>query len=235
MALASTAGGRAPRAVTFDVFGTLIDPGGAVDALRAHVPEAHKVAQSWRRHQLEISWLLSLIERYEDFDRVTVYALDTALAETGVALSAAAREEILDALARLPAYDDVAAALERLESEGFALAVLSNGSPRMLESTLAAAGIRGWFQQVISVDEVRVYKPSPTVYRHAAKRLGVAPGEVWLVSGNPFDCAGAKAAGLGVAKLERGASFAYAFAEPADLTLSSLEELADSLGTSRLQ
>jgi 2-haloacid dehalogenase len=76
---------------------------------------------------------------------------------------------------------------------------------------------------------VRVYKPSPRAYRHAAERLGLARGEVWLVSANPFDCAGAKSAGLGVVKVERGPSFAYGFAEPPDLVVASLTELADAL------
>lgn len=183
----------------------------------------------WRRHQLEISWLLSVMERYEDFEAVTAYALDVALAEGGLVLSEDERRALLRNVERLEVFPDVRPALDRLEAADFPLAVLSNGSSRMLDALLGRAGITERFAAVISVDEVGVFKPAPAVYRHAARRLDREIGDVWLVSGNPFDAAGAKAAGMRVAKIERQASFCYPFAEAPDIIVSGLEELAAEL------
>lgn len=220
-------------ALLFDVYGTLGDPSGMANALAAVTQDAQRLARSWRMHQLQISWLLSLMQRYEDFEAVTAYALETAFAEAGLELTTGARRAALRGLESLALYDDVAPALERLESAGYVLAVLSNGSPSMLESLLRNAGIRDRFQHVISVDEVRVFKPSPAVYRHAAARLGRPSEQLWLVSANPFDAAGGKAAGMRVAKVEREPSYSYPFAAPPNLVISTLHELSDSIGAAQ--
>jgi 2-haloacid dehalogenase len=222
-------GAPRPAALAFDVYGTLIDVSGMGHGLQRSGLDGDALAASWRRHQLEISWLLSLMDRYEDFSAVTGYALDAALAETGIELSANEKQVALAALSELPAYDDAAQALSRLAAAGLRLAVLSNGSPAMLAAVLAVGGLGDQFEDVISVDEVRVYKPSPRVYGHLAGRLGLPFGEILLVSANPFDCAGAKAAGLGVAKVERGRTHSYGFAEPPDLVVGSLSELVEAL------
>ena len=215
--------------VAFDLYGTLLDVSGLASAWDSSVADAGALALAFRRHQLEISWLLSLTETYEDFGAVSAHALDVALAEAGLELPPSRRDELLAAVGSLQVYPDAPAALDALEQAGFPLAVLSNGSPAQLESLLSAAGIRGRFGELISVEEVRIYKPAPAVYRHAAERLGRPIGEVWLVSGNPFDAAGAKAAGMRVAKLERSRSFSYPFAGPPDLVVASLTELAEAL------
>jgi 2-haloacid dehalogenase len=220
---------RRPAALAFDVFATLIDVSAMGSELARPGLDAAALAASWRRHQLEITWLLSLMERYEDFAAVTRSALDVALAEAGLEIRAEEREAALGATARLPAHGDAAAALERLAAAGVRLAVLSNGTAAMLDAVLGAAGLRARLGEIVSVDEIGVYKPAPAVYLHAAARLRLPPEEVWLVSANPFDCAGAAAAGLGVVKVERGRSFSYPFARPPDLVVSSLTELAEAL------
>lgn len=219
-----------PRSATvaFDVYGTLGDVSRMSEGL-AHQGEIGGLASRWRSHQLEISWLLTVMGHYEDFETVTAYALDVALADCGVRLSDLERRRLLRNAERLETFPDVGPALEQLRMAGFPLAVLSNGSPRMLESALETAGIRDHFGAVISAHEVRAYKPAPAVYRHAARRLGTSIGDIWLVSGNAFDAAGAKAAGMRVAKVEREPSLRYPFAGRPDLTLSSLEELAAEL------
>ncbi len=212
--------------LAFDVYGTLIDTTGVARSLPPSVGDPDAVARAWRRHQLEITWLVSLMGRYESFDVVTGYALDAALAEAGLELSATERGEAIAGYAALPPYPETADSLERLAGSGLRLVVLSNGTAETLEAMLTRAGIRDPFAEVISANEVGTFKPSPTVYRHAVTRLGLPAQDVWLVSGNPFDCAGAKNAGLGVAKVERGPSFSYGFAEPADVVVGSLGELA---------
>ena len=213
-----------------DVYGTLGDPRGMADAL-AGVAASAQLASRWRTHQLQITWLLSLMERYEDFEAVSGYALEVAFGEAGLRLTGDVRRAALRAVETLALYDDVAPALERLEASGYVLAVLSNGSPSMLEALLRSGGLRDRFQHMISVDEVRVFKPAPSVYHHAAARLGRPIGELWLVSGNPFDAAGAKSAGMRVVRVEREPSFHYPFAAPPDLVVSTLLELPDAIGS----
>lgn len=214
--------------VAFDVYGTLGDVARMSGEL-GHERDLTALLSRWRDHQLEISWLLTVMGRYEDFEAVTAYALDVALAGCDMRLSDQERRRLLRNVELLETFPDVGPALEQLGVAGFPLAVLSNGSPRMLESMLVAAGIRDRFEVVISADEVRAYKPAPAVYHHAARRLKRAIGDVWLVSGNPFDAAGAKAAGMRVVKVERQPSFRYPFAPAPDLTVSSLEELPAAL------
>lgn len=218
-----------PPALLFDVYGTLADTGTMVDAVAPLGGNAEQLARSWRAHQLQISWLLTLLGSYEDFDAVTAYALEVALAEAGLRTNDRQRRQVLEGIDRMVVFDDVVPALHSLAAAGHVLGVLSNGSPRTLESLLSAAGIRDCFLHVISADEVRAFKPVPSVYHHAATRVGVPAGELWLVSANPFDAAGAKAAGLRVAKLERGPSFSYPFAGSPDLTIASLLDLHDAV------
>jgi 2-haloacid dehalogenase len=218
---------KAPQVLAFDVYGTLLDTTGVAGSLPLRLDDRDTLARAWRRHQLEITWLLTAMGRYESLDVVTGYALDVALAETGRELSAAERAEALMGARTLAPYPEAAESLDRLAASGVRLVVLSNGTAETLDGMLRNAGIRDPFDDVISANEIGMFKPSPAVYQHGAARLGMRAHDVWLVSGNPFDCAGAKNAGLGVAKVERGPSFTYGFAEPADLVVGSLAELAD--------
>lgn len=218
-----------PESLAFDLYGTLVDPASQADVLSQYVDDPSGLAACWRRHQLEISWLLTLMGRYEDWAKVTGYALQAALDEVQVRLSDSELRELLDRASVPKLYGDVVDALEALRSAGHELAILSNGTPALLETIAERTGIRGFFSALISADDVGVFKPAPAVYAHAAGVLGRPIGEVWLVSGNPFDAAGAKAAGMPVVKLERQHSIRYAFAEPPDLVVASLLELASAL------
>ena len=217
------------RPLAFDVYGTLFDPTGMAEPLRRYVDDAERVASGWRAQQLEVSWLLSLIDHYEDFEVVTRYALEATLASEGIELSELEKRRLANAANELDLYDDVTGALDKLNERGFALGVLSNGSPGMLDTLLARGGIRQRFAEVVSVDEVRVYKPARAVYEHAARRLGSAIEDVYLVSANPFDAAGAKRAGMRVAKVERGRSFDYGFADAPECVVRTLADLPTEL------
>jgi 2-haloacid dehalogenase len=225
------------RAVAFDMYGTLVDPAGQADSLDEHVRDAAALARAWRRHQLEISWLLSLMGRYEDWGAVTAYALDAAIAEARLEPLEQNVRDVLLARARHPAlYPDARGALERLQSAGFVLAVLSNGTAELLNGILADTGIGNYFADVISVDEVGRYKPAPIVYRHAARRLARRLEDIWLVSGNPFDAAGAAAVGMRVVKVDRAPSYTYGFARPPDAVVTTLAAVPAAIETaSRLE
>ena len=189
------------RGYIFDVYGTLLDPASTAEACRTLLPDPTSLVQLWRAKQLEYTWLRSLMGAYVDFWEVTGEALDYAATRHGLKLDAATREFVRESYYSLAAYSDSLPALERLRDRP--LAVLSNGSPTMLERALENSGLRSFFQWVISADEARVYKPSPRVYVLGPERLGVNAEELLFVSSNAFDVLGARAFGYQVAWINR--------------------------------
>lgn len=221
------------EALAFDVYGTLVDPIGISRELEKHLPHADavQVAETWRRKQLEISFRLTAMGRYEDFAWCTRKALDHALALAGGDLENSARESLIASYNDLAPFDDAAPALRTLHDRGHVLAVLSNGAPAMLDALLKATGLRQYLDEVISVDEVRTFKPSPRPYRHAAERLHRAPSDVRLVSCNSFDVIGAESAGLRAAWVDRSGGVFESDGTPPDIVIRSLAELPDALAS----
>jgi len=223
-----------PEALAFDMYGTLVDPVGIGEQLKRYLPEeAHKVAEVWRRKQLEYTFRLTSMERYEDFELVTRKALDYALAVVGRELEPDQKDALMARYDDLERFADVEPGLERLKEAGHEMVVFSNGTPRMLDALMDATGLRPYFQGLVSADEVRAYKPSPKVYRHAARRLGRPIGEVRLVSSNPFDDIGAEAAGMRAAWVDRSGGLFDTLGPPPEIVVGSLTELADALGAGR--
>ena len=222
----------APEALAFDVYGTLVDPIGISRALERHVPGAGavQIAEVWRRKQLEISFRLTAMERYEDFEWCTRRALEYALAHAGVELDGAAQDALIARYDELEPFEDVRLGLERLQAAGHRLVVLSNGSPRMLAAIVEAAGLCASFEALISVDAVKQFKPAPAVYHHAAERIGSDATAVRLVTSNPFDAIGAEAAGMRAAWIDRAGGQFEADGVPPDIVVATLTELADVLG-----
>lgn len=216
-------------ALAFDMFGTLADPASYAVSLRSHTAHADEIARSWRAHQLQISWLLTLADAYQDWTQVTRHALQAALEEADLDLPEDVRELALSRAATPDLYEEVPHALAELRAAGHDLSVFSNGTRAGLEGILARHGIENDFDRIVSCDEVATYKPAPATYRHAAERIGAGIGDVWLVSGNSFDCAGGKLAGMRVAKVDRQPSLTYSFASPPDAVIARLAELTDVL------
>ena len=225
----------APEALAFDMYGTLVDPLGISEQLERYLSEqASLVAEVWRQKQLEYTFRLTAMGRYEDFERVTRRALDYALAAAGRELGSEQKEDLMAQYDDLERFADVEPGLERLQEAGYEMVVFSNGTPRMLEALMDAAELRPYFQGLISVDEVGAYKPSPETYRHGARRLGRPIGEVRLVSSNPFDNVGAEAAGMRAAWVDRSGGPFDTLGSPPEIVVETLTELADALGRSFL-
>ena len=169
------------------------------------------------------------MDRYEDWSAVTAYALEVTLTDMGITMSNDQRTELLAHGSRSQLFDDVPEALARLTSAGFEMVVFSNGTPKALASIVDETEIADYFVRLLSVDSVQMFKPAPVAYQYLAKQLGLRHDQVWLVSANPFDCAGAKSSGLHVAKIERTPSFSYPFVDPPDLVVNNLIQLAEWL------
>lgn len=197
------------KLAVFDAYGTLFDVDAAARALAAEEPRLAEIwprlAFDWRRKQLEYSWLREIMGEYVDFWQLTRDGLNWAMAEQG--LNDAALAERLMALYRsLPAYPEVPAMLEALAHRGIGRAILSNGSPDMLGAAVHAAGIGHWLDEVLSVADIRRFKPAQAVYDLVAGRMGVRPDEVLFVSSNGWDAAGAARAGFRVAWVNRSSA-----------------------------
>ena len=190
-------------ACVFDAYGTLFDVHSAVGRHRQRLGErADAVSAVWRTKQLEYTWLRSLMQRHADFWQVTADALDFALDSFGVH-DPALREDLLQAYLRLDCYPEVPALLDRLKSAGLKTAILSNGSPMMLEAAVAGSGLGDYLDAVLSVEDLGIYKPDPRVYQLAVDGLAVEPTRISFQSANAWDAAGAASFGFRVAWINR--------------------------------
>jgi 2-haloacid dehalogenase len=183
-----------PRAFVFDAYGTLFDVHSVMEAARAVTPDPQALSQLWRQKQLEYTWLRSLMGRYQDFWLVTGQALRFALRRLGITAAESQIEALMSAYLTLSPFPEVPNALRALR--GRPLAILSNGSPRMLESAVRSSALGAAFDHVLSVDAVGVYKPSPLVYDLAVRAFGLPASEILFVSSNAWDVAGAGAYGF---------------------------------------
>ncbi|HEX6448216.1 MAG TPA: haloacid dehalogenase type II [Trebonia sp.] len=218
--------------LAFDLYGTLVDPIAISGELGQLLGESDgdEAARLWRLKQLEYSFRLTAMDRYEDFRWVTSRALDFALASIGARLTDGQTERLVELYDHLQPFPDAVPALRTLAGMGYELVVFSNGTPAMIRNCLDNSGLADFFGQQISVDEVRAFKPSPVVYRHVTERLSLPAGQVRLVTSNAFDSVGAGAAGMRTAWVNRfAAPFDTIGAQP-DLTVPALDRLPAALG-----
>jgi 2-haloacid dehalogenase len=186
--------------LVFDAYGTLFDVAGAARIAAGEPggsglgPVWPRLAEDWRRKQLEYTWLRAITREHADFEQVTADALDWAMEASGLS-DGALRGRLLALYDRLPAYPEVAEMLERAGRAGLDCAILSNGTPRMLKVAADAAGIAGHFKAILSVEDVGVFKPDRAVYGLVGAHLGARPHDVLFISSNGWDVAGA--AGFG--------------------------------------
>jgi 2-haloacid dehalogenase len=217
--------------LAFDVYGTLIDTHGVTAALKPHAGDrAADFSRAWREKQLEYSFRRGLMRKYENFAACTAHALDYTSAHYRIKLNPQDREKLLGAYRALPAFADVMDGLARAKQAGFRMFAFSNGAADAVEALLTGAGIRHFFADVVSVDEIRTFKPDPSTYAHFLKRSAAVASDAWLISSNPFDVIGALSAGMRAAWIKRSpdATFDPWGIEPT-LTVDSLSGLADQI------
>lgn len=219
---------RRIKGIAFDMYGTVVDVGAVAEACKGIAPDPVAFNAQWRAKQLEYTFLRSLMGAYQDFWRVSAQALEFTIQRFGFQVSPEQRRRLMEAWLHPSPYPEVAAALPRLK-ERYLLAVLSNGSPKMLRTGLTRSGLMPHFRWVISVDEVKLYKPSPKVYQLAVKHMKLKKEEVLFVSSNSFDVAGAKSFGFRVCWINRtGAPLDRLGVKP-DLVVRNFDELRATL------
>lgn len=213
------------KVCVFDAYGTLFDVHSAVGRFRPRLGDkADRVSALWRTKQLEYTWLRSLMGRYVPFWQVTGEGLDYAFDANGVE-DPALREELMNAYLHLDCYPEVPAVLAKLKDKGMRTAVLSNGSPEMLDAAVKSAGLDDLLDAVLSVQEVGIFKPHPSVYQLAVDRLEVEPRQVSFQSSNAWDAGAAATFGFQVAWVNRFAQAEERLPDRPDAELATLEEL----------
>lgn len=193
-------------AYVFDAYGTLFDVHAAVRRYASEVgPHGQRLSEIWRHKQLEYSWVRALMGEYADFWKLTEQALDTALALVPE-VDEKHRDSLLEAYWKLDCYEEVPTVLKSLKDRGAKLAILSNGSPAMLESAVSNAALDTVLDDIFSVDELRTFKTSPEVYEMVTTSYRLYPESVSFQSSNRWDIAGAKSFGFRCVWINRGSA-----------------------------
>jgi len=213
------------KACVFDAYGTLFDVHSAVGKHDGRLGDvANQVSSLWRTKQLEYTWLRSLMKKHADFWQVTQDALDYALDVFNIA-DKQLKDDLINAYLELECYPEVPETLVKLRNSGRQIAILSNGSPAMLEAVVKSSGLEDLVQTILSVEMVEIFKPDPTVYQLATDRLGVTAAEIVFMSSNAWDAAGATAFGLRVAWINRFAQRPERLPFKPDIEIKTLAEL----------
>lgn len=219
------------RACVFDAYGTIFDFASAA-ARCPDIPEDKRAALTdlWRDKQLQYTWLRSLQGSYADFWEVTGDALDFALDSLGIS-SPVLHTRLMELYLTLSAFPEVPDTLRQLRAAGFVTAILSNGSPAMLEAAVRAAGLHDLFDAVLSADAVQVFKTHPRVYQYGLQQLGVAADQVSFQSSNAWDAFAASAFGMRVVWCNRYAQRRERLPGAPDKEVRSLGELPPLLAS----
>ncbi len=214
------------EALVFDAYGTLFDVYSVAQRCDSFWPgKGAALSLAWRAKQLEYTWQRSLMRRYRPFSEVTREALAYACEALGLQLTATQMEALMGEYLMLATYPDVVAALNKMRNKK--LAILSNGSPDMLEPLVKQSGLK--FDAVLSVDELQIFKPAPQVYELAATRLKLSKEHIGFVSSNCWDALGAKSFGFSAYWINRAAAPVDRLGFRPDAILRTLGDLLEVL------
>jgi 2-haloacid dehalogenase len=213
------------KACVFDAYGTLFDVHSAVGKYIDRLGDvSEQISSLWRTKQLEYTWLRGLMKKHADFWQVTQNALDYVLDIYNIR-DKQLRSDLMNAYLELECYSEVPDTLEKLKDEGRQIAILSNGSPAMLEAVVKSSGLEKLVQIILSVEMVGIFKPDPAVYQLAVDQLGIKAAEILFMSSNAWDAVGATAFGLRVAWINRFAQRPERLPFQPDIEIKTLDEL----------
>jgi 2-haloacid dehalogenase len=217
-----------PKAVVFDVNETLLDLAALDPDFERAFGDA-SVRRQWFAQVLQSALVVTVIDRYVDFGTIGAAALDMTANRRGVSLSTTDRAAILDGMLTLPPHPEVPNSLARLRAAGTRLATLTNSTARVAEAQLTNAGLIDYFDQVVSIDAVRQFKPATGAYRMAARELGVPATDLRLVAAHDWDVAGAMCAGWAAAFVARQGMVLGPLGERPDIVGRDLRDVVDQI------
>ena len=177
------------KAIIFDAYGTLFDVNSAAEKCKSKIGDKwESFANYWRKTQLEYTWLRSLMERHKDFWQITEDSLDKSMQAFNI--DKAMKNELLDLYKILSPYPEVKETLEKLKEKRYKSAILSNGTPALLNELVKSNGLQNLFDDIFSIEEVKIYKPSSKVYDMPVKKYNIKNEEVAFLSANTWDVSG---------------------------------------------
>jgi len=222
------------QACVFDAYGTLFDFASAARGCRDVLGDAiEKLTPLWRDKQLQYTWLRAVQGRHADFWQVTGDALDFAL-ETLAIEKSGLRDRLMNLYLTLEPFPEVPEVLRRLKTAGLRTAILSNGSPMMLDAAVRESGLSTLLDAVLSVESVGVYKPHPKVYQLAVDRLGIPAAAIAFQSSNAWDAYAASAFGMRVVWCNRYGQRPERLPGKPDRMVRSLAELPALVAASQI-
>ena len=178
------------KAIVFDAYGTLFDVNSAAEKSKDKIGNKwENFANFWRTTQLEYTWLRSLMKKHKNFWQITEDSLDKSM-ET-FQIDKSLRNDLLSLYKELSPYSEVKNVLENLKKKSFKLAILSNGTPELLNHLVKSSDLENLFDDIFSVEEVKIYKPDPKVYDIPVNKYKVSKGEITFLSANTWDVSGA--------------------------------------------
>ena len=177
------------KAIVFDAYGTLFDVNSAAEKCKGKIGDKWEgFANFWRTTQLEYTWLRSLMKRHKDFWQVTEDSLDKSM--KAFKIDRSMKKELLNLYKVLSPYPEVKEVLKKLKVKEYKLAILSNGTPALLSELVKSSNLENIFDDLFSVEEVRIYKPDSKVYDLPVKKYQIKPDEVAFLSANTWDVSG---------------------------------------------
>lgn len=218
------------KACVFDAYGTLFDFNSAAERSRDELGDkTDELSALWRTKQLQYTWLRGLMGKHKSFWEVTGDALDFAMQTVGVD-NRALRQRLMDSYYNIDCFPEVPDVLKTLKQAGIATAILSNGSPDMLDGAVKHTGIGDDLDAVLSVEEVGVFKPHPSVYNIATKRFGISHADISFQSSNAWDAVAAATFGMRVVWCNRYDQPREILTAEPDVEVTTLSELPGILG-----
>ncbi len=183
--------------LAFDIYGTLIDTSGVLDSLKKMIGKSAGIfMNTWRNKQLEYAFRRGLMDAYVDFSVCTKEALDYTCHDLDITLTQDQKLSLLQEYKTLPVFPDVSKGLELLQNTNHSMYAFSNGSYQAIKALLDNANIEQFFDGIVSVEDVKMFKPSPLVYQHFNTKTNSTKDTSWLISSNPFDAIGATSYGM---------------------------------------
>ena len=174
------------KAIIFDAYGTLFDVNSAAEKCKGKIGDKWGVfANYWRTTQLEYTWLRSMMNRHKDFWQITEDSLDKSMQVFKI--DSSMRNELLDLYKVLSTFSEVKEVLNKLKEKNYKLAILSNGTPSLLNELVKSNNLNNVFDDIFSIEEVKIYKPDPKVYNIPIKKYQIQKNEVVFVSANTWD------------------------------------------------
>ncbi|MBM7702399.1 haloacid dehalogenase type II [Metabacillus iocasae] len=215
-----------PKAIIFDAYGTLFDVHSVVKKCNEYYPDiGQRISVLWRTKQIEYAMQHQLMGRYVDFYELTKKALRYAVEACEAAMSEETEQELMNAYLQLNVYDEVKEVLTYLKEKGYTLAIFTNGPKHMIEPLVRYHRMQHLFQDVISVDEIKQYKPTMASYHYAKNKLNIEREEVLFLSSNTWDIAGAKNYGFSTAWVNRQHNVAEHLELAPNVVIQSLADL----------